>query len=124
MTESDHAPGRETDANYSHHIVGDVADQFLQSWATWEWKNFYRGANVPPSQLASEYGAHVTGNAPAWPPPPPGQPPAPLSFFQKAYARTYAPAIAGAKHTWLSTALRKAMIHQDRLGTNTRKLEG
>ena len=43
MTESDHAPGRETDGNYSHHIVGDVADQFLQSWATWEWKNFFLG---------------------------------------------------------------------------------
>eukprot|EP01052_Picozoa_sp_SAG31_P036812 SAG31_NODE_4648_length_3069_cov_1.952525_1_plen_207_part_00 len=95
MTESDHAPGRETDGNYSRHIVGDVADQFLQSWATWEWKNFFRGDNIPPSQLASNWGAHVTGNAPAWPLAPPGHDPQPLPFFQKAYARTYAPAIAG-----------------------------
>ena len=39
MTESDHAPGREVQAG----DVGDMADSFLQSWATWEWKNFYRG---------------------------------------------------------------------------------
>ena len=58
-------------------------------------QNFYRGDNVPPSQLASKYGAHVTGNAPSWPTPPPGQAPEPLSFFQKAYARTYAYAVAG-----------------------------
>merc|ERR1712224_456894 len=62
MTESDHAPGRETDGNYSRHIVGDVADRYLQSWATWEWKNFFHGESIPPSQLASQYGAHVTGN--------------------------------------------------------------
>ena len=37
--ESDHAPGREVQAG----DVGDMADSFLQSWATWEWKNFYRG---------------------------------------------------------------------------------
>ena len=66
-----------------------------KQWATWEWKNFFRGESIPPSQLASQYGAHVTGNAPAWPLPHDGSPPAPTFFFQKAYARTYAPAVAG-----------------------------
>ena len=84
MTESDHAPGREVAVG----DVGDGADAALQSWATWEWKNFYRGADSAVSQFA-EWGAAKTGAGHVWP----GLQPS--LDFQTGYARTYAPAIAG-----------------------------
>lgn len=84
MTESDHAPGREVAAG----DIGDGADAFLQSWTTWEWKNFFRGCHSDVSQLC-EWGADKTGNAGQWPGPEPS------SSFQEGYARTYTTAIAG-----------------------------
>jgi hypothetical protein len=38
--------------------VGDAADAALQSWATWEWKNFFRGANGNVSRVAASDGRH------------------------------------------------------------------
>merc|ERR1712066_891997 len=65
------------------------ADAVLQSWTSWEWKNFDRGDNFPsPSQLY-DYGSGKTGHGRAWPGPIPG------TMFQKSFARTYAVSIAG-----------------------------
>ena len=48
MTESDSAPGWVVDS-----AVGDAADAALQSWATWEWKNFFRGATSNVSRVVA-----------------------------------------------------------------------
>eukprot|EP00931_Biecheleriopsis_adriatica_P023946 TRINITY_DN15012_c0_g1_i2.p1 TRINITY_DN15012_c0_g1~~TRINITY_DN15012_c0_g1_i2.p1 ORF type:complete len:685 (+),score=124.34 TRINITY_DN15012_c0_g1_i2:75-2129(+) len=71
--------------------AADAADVGLQSWAGWEWKNFFReGEGLVPieSQLAA-WGANKTGVGPLW------QNGAPDVSFQRDNARTFASAVAG-----------------------------
>jgi len=69
--------------------VADEADQFLQSWATWEWKTFCRESNETNHSTSQNgvWGSCKTGYGPKWV----GN----LPSNQSDYARTYARAVAG-----------------------------
>lgn len=85
LTESDSLPGR---GKVAPGGLADEADTNLQSWATWEWKNFYRGTGDSQSQL-NDWGSAKTGHAPQW------SKLEPPKDLQLGYSRTYAVAVAG-----------------------------
>jgi len=73
----------------------DSADEALQSWASWQWKRFFREEQGVPTTNISQlgvWGAGKTGIAHiSWS----DNPPMPPDGLQMANSRTYAPAVCG-----------------------------
>lgn len=74
--------------------IAAACDKYLQGWADWEWKTFYRNEDHTPHSQNAEFGSSKTGIGCKWPSDKNGEPQPPPYFFT-ALARTYAPLVAG-----------------------------